>query len=459
MIGVLADIVANGATNGGDWWRVALLQDYNTRVVVCGATLLGVGAGVVGSYTLLRKRALVGDALSHATLPGIALAFLLATAAGGDGKRLTLLLIGAAISGVLGVGAILAIRRLTRLKEDTALGIVLSVFFGVGVALLGVAQQMEGGHAAGLESFIYGKTAAMLASDAYLIGAAAAVCVAVCAFLAKELRLLCFDSGFAASRGFRVGWLDTMLMAMVVLITILGLQAVGLVLMIALLVTPAAAARFWTTSVDRMTLLSGAIGGVSCLVGAMLSATAPDLPSGAMIVLVAAALFVVSALFGVQRGVLRRWARRRRFDRGIHLEHLLRGVYEQSEVDRREGQRPESRFDDLLVQRSWTADRLRRTIAFAVRRGLVQPVANGGVRLTERGAIEAARLTRQHRLWELYLITHADIAPAVVDRRADAIEHVLAPETLARLERLLEASVADAPPASPHSLQPTGSAE
>ena len=160
--------------NREQWVRVLLLKDYNTRVVVAGTALLGVAAGVIGSFTLLRKRALMGDALSHAMLPGIAMAFILSAAAGGRGKDLPVLLAGATVSGALGLGAILVLRKLTRLKEDTVLGIVLSVFFGAGVAVLGIVQRMGQGHAAGLESFIYGKTASMLSSDAALIAAAAA---------------------------------------------------------------------------------------------------------------------------------------------------------------------------------------------------------------------------------------------------------------------------------------------
>ena len=151
---------------GDSWSRVLLLEDYNTRLVVIATSLLGLAAGVVGSFTLLRKRALLGDALSHATLPGIGLAFLLSPALGLDGKSLPVLLVGAAISGSIGMAMILVIRNLTKLKEDTALGIVLSVFFGGGLALLGFAQQMPEGHAAGLESFIYGKTASIVAQDA-----------------------------------------------------------------------------------------------------------------------------------------------------------------------------------------------------------------------------------------------------------------------------------------------------
>ncbi|MCO6457519.1 MAG: metal ABC transporter permease [Pirellulaceae bacterium] len=455
------------------WRRLLLLEDYNTRVVLLGATLLGGAAGIVGSFTLLRKRALMGDALSHATLPGIGLAFLLATVLGGDGKSLPVLLLGATLTGLAGVAAILLLRHLTRLKEDTALGAVLSVFFGAGLALLGVIQQMRAGHAAGLESFIYGKTASMSAQDAQLIAAAAAICIGVSLLLFKELKLLCFDAGFAGSRGFPVLGLDLALMGLVVLVTIVGLQAVGLILMIALLVMPAAAARFWTDSMWSLGVISGVLGAVGGCLGAAASALVPRLPSGAMIVLVCAAFFLASMTFGTARGLLVRWLRRAHLQTVVNRQHLLRAMYELLELEGSGGADPAGGWRDvsqreLLSRRSWSPARLRRSIRRAARAGLVEVglVEVGSVgagageagtgqrlRLTAAGMREAVRLTRQHRLWELYLITYADIAPSRVDREADAIEHVLEPDVVARLESLLDKTRAGVP-ASPHQLAP-----
>lgn len=437
-----------GAPLLAEAWRALSLADYNTRVVVLGATLLGVVAGVVGSFTLLRKRALLGDALSHATLPGIALAFLVSVASGGDGKSLPLLLLGGAATGVLGVAAILAIRHATRLPEDAALGIVLSVFFGAGVALLGVVQQLPTGHAAGLESFVYGKTASMLASDAWLIAAAAAGCLAASLLLFKELAMLAFDGAFAAARGYPVLLLDIVLMAMVIVVTVVGLQAVGLVLMIALLVTPPAAARFWTEDLRAMAWIAASIGGGSAFVGALASASQPKLPSGATIVLAATAAFIASALLGTERGALARFLRRRSLARRVALEHLLRSVYEAIET----GGGDAVPVGRLLAARSWSPAELRRVVRRAQRQELVRRDAREAVRLTARGEAEAQRLTRQHRLWELYLITHADVAPSRVDRGADAIEHVLDPETLRGLEALLDERPAKSL-ASPHALE------
>lgn len=440
------------------WRRVVFLQDYNTRIVIFGTTLLGCAGGLVGSFTLLRKRALMGDALSHATLPGIALAFIIATKLGMDGKSLGVLLCGATLTGLLGIALILLIRNLTRLKEDTALCAVLSVFFGAGVALLGIVQQFQEGHAAGLESFIYGKTASMGIADTQLIAGAAAICIVTCLALFKELKLLCFDDIFASSRGFPVTILDITLMALVVIVTIVGLQAVGLILMIALLVIPAAAARFWTESLWKMFVTSGSLGALGGCVGSGLSALFSKLPSGAMIVLVCTAFFVISLVFGSSRGLLARYQRRWSLNRSVDRQHLLRAIYEITERRRRPGDRsvkvkePIS-VEELLPKRSWSRLRLYREIHRSQREEYIECVGDE-IRLTKRGLIEAARLTRQHRLWELYLITHADIAPGRVDRDADAIEHVLEPEIVAELEEILKRENA-AIPESPHSLEST----
>ncbi len=427
------------------WRRVIFLQDHNTRVVVLGTTLLGLAAGTIGSFTLLRKRALMGDALSHATLPGIGLAFIVATQLGFDGKTLPVLLLGAAVTGMIGVAGIVFIRSLTRLSEDTALGVVLSVFFGAGVAVLGVIQQMESGHSAGLESFIYGKTASMLPSDAWLIGGTGFVSCLVCFALFKELKLLCFDDGFAGSEGYSVTLLDGILMLLVVVVTIVGLQAVGLILVIALLVTPAAAARFWTHQLTRMVLLASGLGAISGMLGSATSALFPQLPSGAMIVLVATALFLFSMMLGPARGLLPRWLRRWRLNSSIERQHLLRGIYEL--LESRGYQGPESgdpipsvSVDDLLRLRSWTMRRLKHGIRKAEEAGLLVQLPNQQIKVNKSGYHEAARLTHEHRLWEMYLITHAEVAATQVDRSADAIEHVLEPEMIDRLERLLQQS-------------------
>lgn len=434
--------------------RVLLLRDYNTRVVIIGTTMLGLAAGTIGAFMLLRKRALMGDALSHATLPGIGLAFIFANAAGATGKSLPVLLTGAVVTGVLGVLAVLAIRASSRLKEDAALGIVLSVFFGAGVAILGVIQKMGTGSAAGLEGFIYGKTASMLASDAQLIAIAAAVVAIGCALLYKEFALLCFDADYARSEGWPVFAIDLIMMTLVIAVTVIGLQAVGLILIIALLIIPAAAARFWTEHLLTMVIASALIGAISGMLGASLSALIPRLPAGAVIVVVAATLFLFSMFLGPARGVIMRWARHRELVRKVDRQNLLRAIYEWSETTGKDPRIDSIARDALLNVRAWNIVHLNRVLARAERDQLVYEVPGDNWRTTDVGWSEAARTVRNHRLWEAYLINYADIAPSHVDRDADQIEHVLGQQMVTKLEALIAAQLPEpAVPPSPHALK------
>ncbi len=435
--------------------RVLSLRDYNTRVVILATSTLGLAAGVVGTFMLLRRRALMGDALSHAMLPGVAIAFIVVEGLGGSGKALVTLLIGAAISGALGLGCVLFIRRWSRLKEDAALGIVLSVFFGMGVAVLGIVQKMDTGSAAGLESFIYGKTASMVARDAWLIAGAALVTIVVCLALFKEFSVLCFDADFAQAQGRSALGLDIAMMTLVCLVTVIGLQAVGLILMIALLVIPPAAARFWTHHLPTTVAAAGAIGAASGFLGAGLSALMPRLPAGAVIVVVAGLIFALSMLLGPARGVLRRVIEHRRLSRKVVRQHLLRALYEMLEGRLENSlQGPDqlvASFDRLLRRRSWSPRRLRAELGRAQHDGLVRLRPGGEVLITPDGWHEAERVTRNHRLWEIYLITHADVAPSHVDRDADELEHVLGAAMVEELEqRLAEALPPAQPLPSPH---------
>jgi manganese/zinc/iron transport system permease protein len=444
--------------------RVLTLHDYNTRVVVVGTTVLGLAAGLIGTFLLLRKRALLSDTLSHATLPGIALAFMMMTYLGGEGKNLLGLIAGAAVFAVLGTGSVVFIQHYSRLKDDAALGVVLSVYFALGIALLGVATRMATGNAAGLNSFIYGKTASMLYFDAVLIGGTALIVAIFCVLLFKELSLLCFDEHYASTQGWPVVRLDFLLMCMVVVVTVVGLQAVGLILVVALLIIPPAAARFWTHKLRVMLGLSGLFGGLSGLFGSAISALMANLPAGAVIVLVAATIFLVSLTFGYSRGLIRQVAEQYRLRAKVARENLLRALYELEEGEKLEGmaegdsgeQIQGHSLEDLLGRRSWVPGQLRRILRSTKAVGLTRITGRDRYALTKRGIEEAARLVRKHRLWEAYLIAHADIAPSQVDWGADEIEHVLDREMIQELEQMVPEIESGQMPPSPHKLTPMG---
>lgn len=410
--------------------RLLTLQDANTRLVLLGAALLGLAAGTVGSFAVLRRRALVGDALAHAALPGVCAAYFVV----GD-RSFPLFLLGALVFGLLGVGAISLIRAYTRIKEDAALGLVLSAFFGLGITLSDVIQRRSTGNRAGLETFIMGKAAGMVRQDVLMIGVCAAAAVGCTFVLFKEFKLLCFDRGFAASLGRPVAWLDLGLMGLIALCTVIGLPAVGAVLMAALLIIPAAAARFWTERLWVMVAVSAGIGMASGLIGVGASALGERLAAGPLVVLAAGSMFGVSALAAPRRGIIASAARRMLLERRIARQNLLRSMHELDEADHTSG--GWHLMHELGLRRSWSASELERAVARASRASLVRTEsgsAGARVMLTAEGEAEARSVVRAHRLWELYLIEQADIAPDHVDRDADAIEHVLPPDVLARLE-------------------------
>ncbi len=441
------------------WNLLTFRAGHNTTVVLYGTSILGAASGAVGTLLLLRKRALLADALSHAALPGVCVGFLAAVALGGTGRSIWILLPAAAAFGLLGVACVHVLTTIPRVKEDASIGVVLSVFFAAGIVLLSVIQGMQAGTQAGLKQFIFGQAATMSARDATGIAAIALATAILVAAVFKEMRLLCFDAEFARSLGWSSGLLDALLLAMVTTVTVVGLYAVGAILMVALLIIPPAAARFWTNSLRSMVLIAAAVGAAGCWLGTATSAIAGDTPTGPAIVTACGALFLVSMLGAPRRGLAAAALRRRSLSRTVARQHVLRAMIEQGEITG-DAQKPVS-ADELLRLRSWRLGRLR-TILRRLRRSGELMAVNGGVVLTDRGRHAAQRIVRSHRLWEFYLTAHADVAPAHADHFADDIEHVLGDELVARLEEALRAEgaiaaeeAASGVPRSPHALEAT----
>lgn len=405
---------------------------YNTAIVVAGTTLLGIAAGIVGVFGLLRKRALMADALAHATLPGIGLMFIIAAGLGVEGRSLPVLLTGAAATGVLGVLCVQWILRRTRLHEDAAIGIVLSVFFGVGVVLLSYIQTMKGGNQGGIKAFIYGQTAAMSLGDVGLMAGLALAAVAAAGLLFKEFALVAFNDAFAKVGGWPVTLIDLLMMALVVLVTVAGLQAVGLILVVSMLIIPPVAARFWTDRLRALVILAAIIGGLSGYFGSVVSSLFPRKPAGSVIVLTSGVLFMLSMLMAPSRGVVAAAWRRGSQRFRIAGDHVVEAAYEAG------GRLALADIERFGVARGWSGLFREITLARLRAKGLLTRRA-GEVALTDRGREEGARIHRNHRLWEQYLISHADVAPSHVDWSVDQVEHVLSEELVASLEAELAA--------------------
>jgi len=279
---------------------------YNSLIVLQGVTLLGACSGVIGCFAVLRRRSLVGDALAHSSLPGVCAAYLIV----GE-KHFSAMLLGAFIAGLLGITIMAILKRYTRIKEDAAIALILSTFFGAGIVLRSIIQQTEGSGRAGLDSFIFGKTAGMIDDDANLITALSVATLAIVALCYKEFKLVAFDAEFAQVQGWPSRLLDFALMLLLLGSVVIGLPAVGILLMAAMLIIPAAAARFWTHRLSYMLLISAGFGMGAGILGTFLSAT-EGMPTGPCIILVCALFFFASLLFAPKRGVIARLLARRR---------------------------------------------------------------------------------------------------------------------------------------------------
>lgn len=390
---------------------LGLQLGYNATLVTIGATLLGMAGGVGGTFLFLRKRALVSDAISHATLPGVALAFMVMVALGGEGRSLTGLLAGAALSAAGGLLLVSWLSTRTRLAEDAAIGSVLSVFFGFGIVLLTIIQTMNTGRQAGLESFLLGATAGMLRSEAFIIAISAALTLVLVLVLRRPLTLASFDPEYATATGQNVTRTDLAMMGIVLAVTVVGLKIVGLILIVALLIIPPVTARFWTERTDHVLMLSALFGGLAAYGGAALSAALPDLPTGPIIVLVGFGFFVVSLLFAPGRGVVSALLRHRRFQRQVHLRQGLLALAQGQPI-----------FERL-------------TLRLLQAEGWVRP---DGV-ATRQGQLRAAKALRDEDRWQLVRHDPAYEAAALHYDGLTAIESVLTADQLDALDARLGA--------------------
>ncbi|MBY6112953.1 metal ABC transporter permease [Mameliella alba] len=385
-----------------------LLQaGYNAALVAVGATLLGFAAGAAGTFLFLRKRALVSDAVAHATLPGVGLAFIVMVALGGDGRNLLGLLAGSAVTAGLGLLAVEWMTRRTRLSEDAAIGAVLSVFFGLGIVVLTVIQTMSSGRQAGLESFLLGSTAGMLFQDAVVIAVGGSLAVLATWVMRRPMTLVAFDAEYAAASGVNVAAIDRLMMALVMAVTVIGLKIVGLILIVALLIIPPVTARFWTERSQQVVWYAGGLGGVAGYLGAALSASAPDLPTGPIIVLVSAVLFLLSLFLAPARGVAAALFRHRRFQLKVHRRQGLLALSRQEPIH------------DELTLRVLRAENLIRPDGVA----------------TDTGRAQAAKIARDERRWDVAREIHQDTGLTGRYDGLTPIEEVFAPDEIAEFDR------------------------
>lgn len=384
------------------WQALTLNGGHNANVVMCGLAALGAASGPVGAFMILKRRPLLADAVAHAALPGVAAGFLISLFVTGDGRQTAFLLTGALIAGALSASAMHLLKDGRRIGEDAATAAALSVFFGLGVALLSVIQALPTGGQAGLNAFLLGQAATMTQTEAWIVAATGATATLAVFVFFKELTFAAFDASGARAAGLPVRALDLLTTALMLVLVAAGLRAVGLVLILALLVTPAAAARFWTDRLPRMALLAAAFGGGSAYMGGAASAALPDLPTGAVIVAILSGAFAFSLAFAPNRGAVSALWRRGQLRRSLKENATLAAFAGGGVGDPR-----------LARRRGW---------------------ANAAGELTASGSAAVAAWRRDQALRARYIEDHPNEAVRIVATTAP-LSALLPRDVVAELER------------------------
>lgn len=407
-----------------------LRPSYTVTVVAFGGSILGLISGALGCFAVLRGESLLGDALSHAALPGVAIAFLLA------GRELSALLIGAGIASWLGLRFVSALLATTRIKRDAALGIVLASWFAFGIALLAYIQSIPDASQAGLDHFIFGQAAAIIESDVMLVSAVGAIALLVLLLFWKEFKLVTFDAEFAGANGFRVGLINTLLSTLIVVTIVLGLQLAGVILMVGMVIAPGIAARQWTHKLDQMVILASVFGAFAGGLGAVISALDSDIPTGPMIIVVAFVLVVISLTLAPGRGLVWRRLRQRGYRREFAARNTLRDLYRYALAHGA----ADSPVPDGFIR--GVGDRSAVSGLRQLRSDGRVSLGAAGWQLSESGIALARADWRNQQLWDLYrLHAHELGLPEMEEDRRREISSQLPGDALAWLEAKLEEGV------------------
>ncbi|MGQ3014504.1 MAG: metal ABC transporter permease [Flavobacteriales bacterium] len=410
-------------------------EDYNTLIVAFGAVLLSSVSAVTGVFAYLRKKALSGDVVAHSVLPGIILAYM-ATGI----RNPFVLLLGALFTGGLSMRVSEWLTAKARLKEDAALAFTMSVFFAAGIFLMHFLQTSGALAQAGIQDFLFGKAAALSLEDLLWLGSAALVVLLSVILFYKPILVFAFSPSYAASAGLPVGFLSVLLSGVLVWNISISLQTTGVVMSAALMITPAAAARFWTDSLKKMFLLSAVFGATAGLAGAAVSYLAADMPTGPWIVVVLTLIAFTSFLFS-PKGRVRKWWQAWSHRRTLALENVLKNIYKylESEAD-------PTYFMPRAVSGKYgiSGEEWKKGWRQALARNLVVKGSNGYF-FTEKGRSLAARVVRLHRLWELYILKYARIPEEWVHADAEHFEHFISEKIEKDLLQLL-----DNPETDPH---------
>lgn len=418
--------------------RFLSLTDYSVQIVLLGVILMGMGCGLMGGFVVTRKLSLFGDTLSHAVLPGVAVGFIFS-----QSKNSFSILMGAMIAGFLGVFLISLIKKTTKVRLDSALGLVLSGFYAVGICLLTRIQKMDFGNQSGIDRYLFGQITGLSTADVLGMGISCILILLLTFLLYKEMLVTGFDPGFARSVGIPVDLLQYILWMLLAFSVITSLQVVGVILVSALLIIPAATASIITQRMKSLLFWSAGLGILAGIVGTYLSFLGNRLPTGPLIVLTSTSFFIITLFLHFKNGLLFKWIRSRGKEQKIAIENTLKAIYQ--ELENHNFSEDTITLGNLAKRRRVNMPEAHNEVKNLVKKNLAflllkknQTLPNEDIlSLTPEGWSEACRIVRNHRLWELYLTNEVHYAPDHVHEDAEKIEHILGDTTVRKIERIL----------------------
>ncbi|MEX1001100.1 MAG: iron chelate uptake ABC transporter family permease subunit [Crocinitomicaceae bacterium] len=406
-------------------------KDPNVIYVVVGMFFINSSSALMGTFALLRKRSLIGDAVAHSLLPGLCLGFMVS----GE-KNISYLMMGAFFTGWLSTFAVDIIVNRSKIKQDAAIGIVLSTFFAVGVVLLTHIQNDPGGQHAGLNNFLFGQAAAINRSEVAVLGIVLLMISGAIIVFYRSFLVVSFNPDFAKSIGLPVRWIEFLMTSLTVLAIASGIQALGVILMAALIITPAAAARFWTHHLVKMLLLAVMFSVLSGTIGAYISYAKAGMPTGPWVVVILSFLMGISILMAPKKGILARLQQARRNRQKILHENILKAIFQFHETKGHKKLAQQLSVNEVLSIRNFDTSDLQRGLRRLKQKDYVIE-DQGAYQLTEKGKTESKRIVRLHRLWEQYLLKRTSIESDHVHSGAEAIEHIITPDLEKELEKEL----------------------
>ncbi len=409
-----------------------MVEWYNATItyVIIGNIFIAVTISALGTLVLLQRNPLSGDAIAHAQLPGICFGFLIV-----GKKEITPIIIGATVCGLIACLLIDYIPKKSKIKKDTATSLVLSIFFGVGLLLISFIQNSKNVEQSGLYSYLLGDAASMQKIDILIIISLSVIILTMLIILMRLFHALLFDEFFIQSIGWPVNIIRLLLNIFIVLAIVLGSQSIGLILINALLIIPAALAPFWTQNFYRRFIVAIFFAILSAIIGSLLSAKYSRLPTGASIVLSISFFAFISFFLAPQKGVLTLWKKKNIYKKKVLEENLLKKLYELQKVEKN----ADSNYslEELLLHYPIKLSKMKKVLQ-RLKIKDEMATSDNKWRMTKNGSYRGEKILEMHLLWEAYLIHYMKISPDHVHQDAESIEHLLTPELACELRSLLK---------------------